>query len=332
MNETKIFVIGDPHFKTSNVEECNLMCRQILDLIHKTRPHAVVCLGDILDRHETIHVSPLLRSISFFESISKDFKLYIIIGNHDRPNNNVFMTDEHPFTALKMWNNTVIVDKTLKDVINNNEFIFVPYVSPGRFKEALSGVDIKEARAIFAHQEFYGAKMGPVASVVGDKWDKDYPLVISGHIHEFDKLQDNVIYTGTPIQHSYGDREDKGVFLFRFGDQVFFDKLELDIPKKKIVNITTSEIGVLKKLDPNCQYKVVISGTPQELKSIKLGKYPRNIKLSFKTNSTIGKINAIPDIEKKDFLGLVFDELKTLDDSSRLISYYQEIFGTLFEL
>jgi DNA repair exonuclease SbcCD nuclease subunit len=309
------------------------MCTQILDLIYKTCPHAVVCLGDILDRHETIHVGPLLRSISFLKSISKDFKLYLIIGNHDRPNNNVFMTEEHPFTALKMWNNTIVVDKTVKDVINGKDFVFVPYVSPGRFKEALSGIDFRDARAIFAHQEFYGAKMGPVPSVQGDRWEKDYPLVISGHIHEFDRLQDNIIYTGTPIQHSYGDREDKGVFLFRFGDDRLgelrvtvedrFDKFELDIPKKKIINIQVSEIDTIKKLDPKCQYKVIISGTPQELKCIKLGKYPRNVKLSFKTVSTIGKTEAVVDIEKKDFLGLVFEELKTLE----LISYYQEIFG-----
>ena len=70
MDITRIFVIGDPHFKINNIEETNEMTSKILDLIDKLNPHAVVCLGDVLDRHETIHVGPLLRSIDFFQKIA----------------------------------------------------------------------------------------------------------------------------------------------------------------------------------------------------------------------------------------------------------------------
>lgn len=337
--ETKILVIGDPHFKTNNVEECNLMCEQILKWIHHTKPHAVICLGDILDRHETIHVGPLLRSISFFEKIAKENKLYLLIGNHDRPNNQVFMTEEHPFTALKLWKNTTIVDKTTTDTINDMKFLFVPYVAPGRFQEALGTHSMDSVHAIFAHQEFYGAKMGATESIVGDKWDPKNPLVISGHIHDFDHLQHNILYTGTPLQHAYGDKEDKGVFLFRFSSNQkkwSYDRLELQIPKKKIVKISTNELETLKKLDPKCHYKIVISGTPQELRSMKLGTYLNKLskyKLAYKTISTIGTSSVDQEIETRDFLELLFDEIKTckenLEEKSELIYCFQEMFGSI---
>lgn len=334
--QTKILVIGDPHFKTNNIEECNLMCSQIINWINKTNPHAVVCLGDVLDRHETIHVGPYLRSVSFFQKIAETTKLYILIGNHDRPNNQVYMTDEHPFTPLKLWKNTTIVDKTITDIINQMEFVFVPYVPPGRFNDALSEINIRP-QAIFAHQEFYGAKMGATESLIGDKWDTSNPLVISGHIHDFDKLQENIIYTGTPIQHAYGDREDKGVFLFYFdNDSWRFDRLDLSIPVKKIIKIDCSEIDSLKKLDSDSHYKIIISGTPDELKSLKLGSYISKLskcKISYKTISMLGTKSSDDRLESRDFLDLLYEEIKNtsqdVDQKSEMIRSFQELFGTI---
>jgi DNA repair exonuclease SbcCD nuclease subunit len=313
------------------------MCNQTLDLLNIHQPNAVVCLGDVLDRHETIHVGPLLRSIQFFESIAQNYKLYILIGNHDRPSNQVFMTDEHPFTALKLWKNTTIVDKTCIDQIEGISFAFVPYVPPGRFMEALEGVDIGAMRAIFAHQEFYGAKMGATESLVGDKWDESFPLVISGHIHDYDQLQNNIIYTGTPIQHAYGDREDKGVFMFRFGYTVESEMLDLKIPKKKIVRVKASNIASLKSLDSSSHYKIVITGTPEEIKSLKLGPYVSKLakyKLAYKTVSTITDMHPCPeDMDSKDFLETLYEEIKDAkvewNDKIDMINNFHELFGSI---
>lgn len=332
----KIIVVGDPHFKTNNIEETNQMTKEILQYIDQIKPDALVCLGDVLDRHETIHVGPLLRSIEFLQSISLKTKLYVLIGNHDRPNNNVFMTDEHPFTALKVWPNTKIVDSTIEDFIEGKRFIFVPYVSPGRFDEALKDFNINNTSCVFAHQEFYGAKMGAVESVVGDKWSIDHPLVVSGHIHDFQRIQDNIIYTGTPIQHAYGDSEDKGIFVFTFDDGFKFEKLAIGIPMKKIAKFNVSEINLIKKLDPKHHYKIIISGTVDEIKSLKLGgltKHLSKFNIAYKTLSTIGNFQNIhSDIENKDFLELLYDEVKSvqdINDRTSLAEVFIDLFGSV---
>jgi len=339
---SRILVIGDPHFKINNIEETNEMSQKILSLLEKLNPHAVVCLGDVLDRHETIHVGPLLRSIDFFEKIASKYKLYILIGNHDRPSNQVFLTEEHPFTALKQWNNTVIVDNVFTDTIENNRFLFVPYVPVGSFMAAIEtklgkSPDLSEFKCIFAHQEFFGAKMGIVESKVGDPWDANYPLVISGHIHDFDVLGSNVIYTGTPIQHGFGDRDDKWVFLFEFDQNGFrYEKYDLELPKKKIIKISFSEIHLLKSLDKKSHYKIVISGTPEELKTIKVGPFLKDLpksKIVYKTiSSTMEKFSHDVSYDNKGFLEQLYEEIERKEDffeRKELIEMYQDLFGVL---
>lgn len=340
---TKIFVIGDPHFKINNVEETNEMCEKIIKMIDQTQPHAVVCLGDVLDRHETIHVGPLLRSIDFFQQISSKYPLYILIGNHDRPSNQVFLTDEHPFTALKIWRNTWVVDDVMEGIIDNKKFLFVPYVPPGRFMEAInkgiekSGENLNNYTCIFAHQEFYGAKMGMCESTIGDKWPSENPLVVSGHIHDFDELAPNIIYTGTPIQHAFGDLENKGVFLFEFDEEGFiYHKIDLDLPKKKIIKICFSEVSLLKKLDQKSYYKIVISGTPEELKTIKLTNLLQNhprCKVVYKTiSSSMEKMNEDLGMDAKGFLELLYDEIERKEDFEERVELremVQELFGVL---
>jgi hypothetical protein len=74
--------------------------------------------------------------------------------------------------------------------------------------------------AIFAHQEFYGVKMGAIESKIGDKWDEKNPVVISGHIHQWQRLQSNIFYTGTPRQIGFGDKTKKSIseFIFTLDD------------------------------------------------------------------------------------------------------------------
>lgn len=273
IGDFNVLTIGDPHFKISNPIESEEMMSKLIILAEKMQPDLIVCLGDILDRHETIHVTPLSSATQFLYQLEQIAPLYVIIGNHDRPNNSDFLSGQHPFNALKMWKNTVVVDKVIKATFKNYyEFIFVPYVYPGRFAEAIGTVSNWErtsiiqnnsvqtksgepemvkflriftpimtgedfpypeqkdepsdlnmvdkssnkCHAIFAHQEFYGAKMGAIISEQGDKWPHEYPLIISGHIHDYGRPQNNIIYTGTPMQHAFGDQDTKSISQYVF--------------------------------------------------------------------------------------------------------------------
>jgi len=268
MNEVKVLVIGDPHFKVSNFKETEDMCKAILIKAKELLPDIIVVLGDVLDRHETIHVSPLTRSINFLDKLRNISPLYVLIGNHDLKNNRQFLSDEHPFTALKYWDNTTIVDTIKSITFKDKLFVFVPYVAPGRFEEVLNKMDNwKEATCIFAHQEFKGCQMGPIISVEGDKWELEYPFIISGHIHDYQEPQYNILYTGTPIQHAFGDRTDKTISFMKFNGGREHERISLMLRSKKIVYLKCSDVDNYIP-DKNCELKIIIKGTSGEIKAI----------------------------------------------------------------
>lgn len=266
-NGLRVLVIGDPHFKVNNLPEVKLMTINIKELSFIIKPDFIVCLGDILHRHETIHVSPLIQSENFIECLSTIAPTYILIGNHDRPNNMTYLTNEHPFNSLKKWENVTIVDNVMSRVHSDYEFTFVPYVPTGKFDEALNGnQEYKNSKAIFAHQEFYGAKLGPIISQNGDKWDENNPLIISGHIHDYCRLQKNIIYVGTPLQHAFGDSTDKTISLFNFTDDNYEEmRIDLGLIKKIIVTLTPDKLKTFKP-DLSKLTKLIIKGDDIDLK------------------------------------------------------------------
>ena len=97
----KVLTIGDPHFKVDNIVESDEMVNKLEKLVKHLQPNFVVVLGDILHRHEKIHVSPLMRAGNLIKMLSDICPTYLLIGNHDRPNNSTYMTNEHPFNPLK---------------------------------------------------------------------------------------------------------------------------------------------------------------------------------------------------------------------------------------
>lgn len=257
-----ILCIGDPHFKLDNVDDTDLLEIKIENLIKEKSPDMVIVMGDILDRFETIHVSPLMRSISFLNKIkSKGVKLVILIGNHDRPNNNVFLTEEHPFTSLKEWENTTVVDKPI--VFKN--LLFVPYVPPGRFFEAIKDFSLPEVKVIFAHQEFFGAKMGAIVSKV-EAYSESAPLCLSGHIHQYQKVQDNLIYIGTPLQHGFGDTRDKSV-CFIETETLEIERVFLEIIPKIQVKLSPKELIDYVPIKGS-NTKIVLQGDTKEINEV----------------------------------------------------------------
>lgn len=224
-----IIVIGDPHFKNSTKKDGDLYIKNTLEIIERISPTFVVILGDVLDTHDVAKISPFKQVYLWLSLISKICPVYLIIGNHDLMNQNQFLTDNHFFYPLKVFEdpNITVVDTVKYVEIDDYEFVFCPYVPPGKFVKALNTLleddynwDLCDC--IFAHQEFKGCKMGAIISEIGDEWDESYPPVISGHIHDRQDVGENIFYTGSSIQHAFGENPNKGIFHVVFTDEQNF--------------------------------------------------------------------------------------------------------------
>jgi DNA repair exonuclease SbcCD nuclease subunit len=325
METTKVLTIGDVHIKVNNIPECKDMITRLVQLAQEKKPDFIVCLGDVLDRHSTIHVQCLMIAEEFTFQMSQIAPFFLIVGNHDRPNNSNFLTNEHPFNAMKKWDNVTIVDKVVEYFHKDQRFIMVPYVPPGRFDEALQTISdpFTNVTCYFAHQEIYGAKMGAIVSQCGDKWDLDRSLLVSGHIHDYDHLQPNMIYTGSPIQHSFGDSVSKKISMFTFNDKWEQERIDLGMKKKVTIYITPDEVESFK-IPANKIVKVVIRGDESEIKSVtKLDKINQlkkdGVKVAFKITNNV----SMTPSEKMSYRHRLTKELGT---DLHCISWFNKIF------
>jgi len=206
---------------------------------------------------------------------SKRFLLKDFTVTHNC-NNSVYLTDNHWLNGIKEWNNVTIVDNVIKENINGRNFIFCPYVSPGRFQEALNTLGenpVKDISIIFAHQEFFGCKMGAFNSIDGDKWDIDFPNVISGHIHINQKPQENIYYPGSSIPVAFGETTKNIIPYITFNDNSIrnyeVEEIELDLPKKKIIYKSIEDVNDIEIPETEDKIKLSISGEYEEFKTFK---------------------------------------------------------------
>lgn len=341
----KILVIADTHFENKNEIESTLMCDRIYKVALEQQPDIIVSLGDVLHTHSTIHMGPLNRAITFLHRLSQlSTHFYNLVGNHDRPSNQSFLTEDSPFNACKLWSNTTIVDKVCIAEHCGNKIVLCPYVPNGRFMEALATENITpenigEYSLVFSHQEYKGVKMGMMISSNGDEWCPSYPLCISGHVHDFQIVQSNLIYPGTPIQLGFGCPASKGVMLVNLPTNFIQNKNEeitytfhnLGLPKKMIVHLTPEELSTYVPPE-NSFIKLVCRGDTKvireicKLDSIKEMLKNPNIKLSIKECNQ--KINDSSVISVKT---------DTIPFQKRLTSYMESqnndvkiLFQTLF--
>lgn len=334
MEDLRILVIGDQHFKINNIQQMEQFCDKIIQFVKSRLDDidVIVCLGDALDRHESINVFPQVLCTEFFGNLSDLKPLYILIGNHDRPNNSDFLSKYHPFTALHRWNNTKIADTVLIEVIKGHKFVCVPYVPNGRFKEALNTKldNYDDITAIFAHQDFFGAQMGSVTSANGDKWQLDNPLVISGHIHEYHKPQKNILYIGTPHQINFSSESiihTISIFTFTKSNDnrnknYQEERINLELTKKVIITVPCT--CILTWVPPtNCIIKLVLEGTSPEIKATMKLDYvkeltKKGITIVYKTLED----NKVGDIKLDD---IKLDDININQPKDKVIPYLSKL-------
>lgn len=330
--KSRLLVVGDIHVKKNNLSEIRLFQEKLKECLKEFPPTQIILLGDNLDKHDTIFIPCLNHINSIIDMCRKVCPTYILVGNHDMTGPTEFLSDNHWLNAHKEWDNVVIVDRVVNTKIDEIPVTLIPYVENGRFIEALNtNPGWGSSQYIFAHQEFKGCKMGAIISEDGDEWPLNYPKVISGHIHSKQQSQDNVYYTGSALQHAFGDNGDNTLLFIEDG---IMNEIDLQLPKKKTIYVDSSELSNLQITDTPDEIKVVVGGTLQEFKQFKKGKKYKeltnnNIKVvfkntrkevreegelikSFSNNENTNFINILHDLVLKENDDLLFNDFKKI--------------------
>lgn len=329
---TKLFVIGDVHIKLDNFNEIQTLIKRVIDTINEYQPDYVILLGDVLHTHERVHTHCLNQAAELFKACSELCSTYVLVGNHDYISNSQFLTDHHWMNPFKRWNNLTIVDKVT--VINHmeNRFTLVPYVPDGRLLEALQFDDKwKESSMIFAHQALNGVKMGMVVVSGVEEWEDEYPFMCSGHIHDKQRIKANLYYTGTPMPHAFGERNDKTVSIFTVDNNQVKEHKELclSICEKRIEYLKYGELSAYEiNKCPNQHVRLTVKATTEEARAFKrTAKYKewveRGIKIVFDEQSSHMKEEKVKKI-------IAFDELlfSSVKEDVQLRHWYRKYVGS----
>lgn len=275
---TTVLVIGDIHFRKNHIREGQEFTEKTVKKAKTiTNLNFIVLLGDILDSHERTDTTSYNLACNFIEQLSEISKVFVLIGNHDIADQNEFLSKRHFFNPLKKWTNVTIVDSVKSTKFHSQLFVFCPYVPKGRLREALeTNTDIlwETSTCIFVHQEVRGCSYGGVVSTDGDVWDRDLPPLISGHIHNSQKIGENVYYPGSSLQIKTNENPDKRVWRVTFAeDRLKIVKIDLKIKFIKKMQLSVDEI---KTFDKNLVdvYNIVLylSGSRDEFKDLKKSK------------------------------------------------------------
>jgi len=264
----RLLAFTDPHFTKDNVHITELFCQEFLEKVREENPDAILCLGDVLDTNKRVDVPTMNRVQYFIEKCSTLTPVYIIVGNHDMCNSYQFLSKDHWMNALKKWKNVHIVDKVSQFIINGKKITMCAYVFPGRFTEALDEIeDWKSSDLVCAHQEIQGCKFGPkimkgedlveLKSDKGDVYEKEWPLLISGHIHVKQWIGDNVCYIGSCTP---GRNNAPYIALINIGDKIEVKSIRMkSMPIKKTIHLLGDEAKQFKTPDGAQDLKLIIT-------------------------------------------------------------------------
>lgn len=353
----KGLVIGDQHFKIDNIDQVDVFIKKLRELLQQEKYDFIVSGGDLLDTHERLHTLALNKADQYLKMLSSFAKTFVIVGNHDMINPSQFLTENHWLNVYKGWtDDLVVVDKVVEHKIDDCKLLFVPYVPDGRFKEALDTKENwKQADIIFAHQTLDGVKMGAIMAENVESWEDDLPNVVAFHVHDLQKVKKNLYYTGSCMQHSFGEGSSKYVYevsnqvgdfmIDEDGDDIkmkgdiYLTKVDLQLPRKKIIHCTTKDLEDMKsitdivpeKFDKYFEIKIVITGSLNAFKVLKKRNDVKQLLSKYKSlfkNETlsIDKKDTLEDYQnfQQDFQQTLQDYFKSKGDSD-LFQFYNEL-------
>lgn len=268
----KIIHLADLHIgkrvnEFSMIDDQKHILNQILEIIDKEKPDAVIIAGDVYDKQvPSIEAVELLDS--FISDISKrKTTTFIISGNHDSAERLAFGSSLMAMGKIYISPvyNGKISKYTLKNDFGSANFYLLPFVKPSHVKrffpdekiesytDAIKVVvdnlklDTSEINILIAHQFVTGASrteseeisVGGLDNVDASVFE-DFDYVALGHIHRPQKIgTERIRYCGTPLKYSFSEVNDaKSVSIIEINSKEDFNLRTIPlIPKRDMRKI-----------------------------------------------------------------------------------------------
>lgn len=262
-NDYKPFSTVTNTGRNSRFIECLKVLEEIYSFAKEKKCDNVFFLGDLFHNRSAIKTVIYDDVYSFFRS--KTFiHTYLVTGNHDQATKDGTVHSLKPFEELP---HCTVIDKPTKV---ENAF-FYPYNEHPDPETFLS------ADFFLGHVGINGAVVGASNFVIGDvispKHLRKYRESFAGHFHKRQQI-DQIHIPGSPLQHTFGERDDEKGFLY-IDKNCNISTKNTGAPKFGSVDVTSEDdlVGFDKK---DYMHFVVKS---KKVKKLDFTKYAKNCKV-----------------------------------------------------
>lgn len=328
----KLIHLSDLHLgkrvhEYSMLEDQTYILAQILSIIDKETPDAVLLCGDIYDKRVPPETSITLFDNFLVELSQRQCKVFIISGNHDSPERMAF--GNKLMTASGIYLSPVykkeITPISLTDPYGTVNFYMLPFIKPADVRAQFKNVEItsytdavqtaldylqiniQERNVLLTHQFVTGSErsdsedisVGGTDNVSASVFNA-FDYVALGHIHKPQTItRETLRYCGTPLKYSFSEaNQEKSVTI-------------IEMLQKGNTSIRTIPLCPLHNM-------VEIKGTYMELIA---KSYYENLNLEDYFHITLTDENDVPDAMNKlrtiykNVLKLDYDNTRTRTNS-----------------
>lgn len=217
----------------SMLEDQEYILAEIVRIIEKEKPDAVLIAGDVYDKSMPSAEAVQLFDDFLYQLVQRQVQVCIISGNHDSPERVAFggrLMEKSGVHVSPVYDGTVTrVD--MEDAYGIVHVYLLPFIKPShvrRFypeakiesytdaiREALgaAGIDEEERNVLMTHQFVTGAVRSESEEIsVGGSDNVDasvfsaFDYVALGHLHGPQKVErETVRYCGTPLKYSFSE-------------------------------------------------------------------------------------------------------------------------------
>lgn len=184
--------------------------------LKKYKVDTVLHLGDLFDRRKYIDYFSLKRSKEYFFEPMRDYKMHVLVGNHDIALRNSLDINSPELLLAEYKNILPISDPEVIDV-HGASFLMLPWICTDNYAKSMDLLKTAKADLCCGHLEISGFSMykGMESHEGFDAGLFDrFDMVFSGHYHHRSS-RSNIHYLGNPYQITHMDYNDpRGFHLF----------------------------------------------------------------------------------------------------------------------
>ena len=219
----KVAIITDTHWggKNDNLAFSEFQRRfyegTFFPICKRENITTILHLGDAFDRRKYSNFLSLKLAKEMFFEPARDFKIHMLVGNHDAYYKNNNEVNSISLTCAEYDNITIYQDIPELVEIGGTHILFVPWIAPANQAASINVLKKAKADIVMGHLEINGSEMMP-GLYCDHGLDRDlfkrYERVFSGHYHT-QQDDGHIRYLGAPYEINWTDfNSAKGFHIF----------------------------------------------------------------------------------------------------------------------